>query len=116
MPPNIRGTGQRFITPVAIARESLSRLIHNLVIPRLASRRFQRYLADKIGPVITVKRPYQARAFRTRVMADSDISPMVDRWVEIYVNERAGGALDYNDEDRTPVSYTHLTLPTTPYV
>lgn len=97
----VRGDGQRFIVPAKIARESLFRLIHNLVVPRLASRRFEKYFAAKIGDTITVKRPYQAQIFRTRAITASNISPMIDRSVTIQVNKRAGFALRYNDEERT---------------
>ena len=99
--PYIRGSKNRVSVPALIANESLFRLMDNLVWPRLANRTYEKYFADKIGDRITVKRPYQARVNSGRVLADTDIAPIIDKTVDILINKRHNFALRYNDEEAT---------------
>ena len=99
--PYLRGSGNRISVPAMIANEALFRLKHHLVFPRLASRNYEKYFADKIGDRITVKRPYQAKIGSGRTMTDAEFSSIIDKTVDIVVNKRPRTGLRYNDEEVT---------------
>jgi len=99
--PAIQGQKNSVYTPGVIAMEALRRLKYELILPRLANHNFSAYFGGQIGTEISVKLPYMAKAFRGRVIADSDVNPMVDKLVRIKLDKRTGFALEYNDEELT---------------
>ena len=94
-----QAAGSSVVTPDLIAKESLYRLMHNLLIPRLAAFTYERYFSDQIGDKITVKRPYKTTIQDGRVL--SRFSALYDETVEIQVDIRKHFAMRLTDEDMT---------------
>ena len=68
------------------------------MLPRLLSFNYGKYMADSIGDTVTIKKPYRAKATSGRTLSKSQI---IDRSVEVKVNQRWHFALEYNDEEAT---------------
>ena len=95
---NLQGIENRFELPHIIAQEALYRLKHQLVMPHIANRTYEKYFEQHIGKKITVKRPFQIVAHPGRIMKKSE---MIDKTVEIEIGERWHVALGGVDEDFT---------------
>ena len=98
---NIEGIGNRYATDSILAREALSRLQHSMVFPRLARHNLVPYFENKIGDTISIKKPYQIRATSGREIGANDVSPMIDMFVPVKVDQRYKFVLEDIDEDRT---------------
>ena len=95
---NIEGIQNRLAVPAIIAKEALYRLKHNLILPRLANRTYEKYFEQKVGDTISIKRPYQARAQSGRILKPS---AMIDKTIEVNVDKRFHFGLQAVDEDVT---------------
>ena len=92
----VEGVENRFLVPDLIAKESLYRLKHALVLPRISNRTFEHNFESKIGNKINVKRPFKARSQKGRIFKKA---AMIDKYVDIMINERHHFALQVVDED-----------------
>ena len=92
------GLENRAAIPSIIAKEALYRLKHHLVIPRISNKTYNEYFERKVGSRITVKRPFKAKAQTGRVLKKSE---MIDKTVDINLNQRFHFALQAVDEDMT---------------
>lgn len=100
--PNLRGGAtQRLLVPDEIAKESLFRLKHELVFPRLVTRDYEKYFANRIGDVISIKKPFYAPTNKGRVITDNDVYGLIDYYTQMKVSERFNTPLGYSDEDLT---------------
>jgi len=101
MPINIAGINNRYVTDSVIAKESLRRLKHSLILPRLANHNLTPYFENKVGKTISIKKPYYAKVSEGREVGPNDVSPMVDLWVDVTVDKRYKFLLEDVDEDKT---------------
>jgi len=101
MAVSIRGTGSRLSVEDRIAGEAVARLRHSLVIPKIAERVYEKYFEDKIGDTITIKLPFDVLIGDGRTMQASEVQGLIDRTIQMKVNNRPHMALGYYDDEVT---------------
>lgn len=101
MPVTRGGAAHRLLVPDEIAAESLYRLKHELIFPRLVSREYEKYFANKIGDSISIKKPFYVPVNEGREITDNDIYGLIDYYTTLKVSQRYNVPLAYNDEDLT---------------
>ena len=94
----ITGIENRLAVPSRIAMEALYRLHHYLVWAKISNHTFDKYFTEAIGDTLTVKRPFQAKVAAGRTIS---YLAKIDKTVEIKVDKRYNGALQYADVDET---------------
>ena len=98
MPVTLKGIQQSVAVPSIIANEALYRLKHNLILPRIANRTYEKYFNQKVGDEITVKRPYQAKVQKGRIFK---AAAMIDKTITVKLEDRYHFGLQAVDEDFT---------------
>ena len=104
MAPTKRGEGGNlYLTVTPIAYEALMRLNDALLIPKLISRDYEEYFADKIGDTVSVKKPYYGETYSGRDLSaqQEKISKMIDRTIDVKVDTWNGFALKWNGLELT---------------
>lgn len=100
MAVNTRGIGNKLLlTPAIIANEALYRLRHQMMLTRLANRKFETYFANKIGDRISIKKPFYGLVQKGRVNTTDE--PLYDESVDMVVNVRLHFLIKLIDETMT---------------